>query len=634
MSITSVIKKDLKVYTRHEKTVLLIFIAPILIMTLIGSVFSGGSEEKLKDITLGVGGGSEAGRDIIEELNRSGMFRIIEENTTDPAVIETGVRTGKYSAGIFVPPDESQALKLYIDNSRIQVAPVISTVFITTTEKMSYELTLGFISRLWSDLAQMESELEPLREGVVQINESIAGLNSSTGNVLSSLNEINVSDLNSSVTDMKIKLRQMQEELNITAYEINFTRKEIADLDANVSSIYNDSASLRDELKIVVDNIASTDAALLGLQTDLQQTYDTTCSGPNTPQCISLDNSIAQIRDTRSLLGEKTAPVTSLYHNLENVAQTSTDLHEKLEMTDERLEHMQESINNYTQDISHINESVDDIQFAVLHLEHVMGQSRNVSSQMENLTVEVTESSSDLVNEIDRTRDVLNEIIAKSPSVIAAPIRLDRVAVFKGKSNLDFLMPGIISIVLMFISFLLASITIVQERASKTLVRTLLTPLSLEEFIIAKTIALILIALLQGIIMIIVAFALYDVVIPFTQWGNLFLVILVYSASFIGIGMAVATFAESENTAMLSSLVLSIPMLFLCGIFFPFETMPPLMAKLGGALPITMGIRALDSVLIYQAGPEVLTGHLAPLLGYGFAGLGLAYLLLRREVRD
>jgi ABC-2 type transport system permease protein len=134
--------------------------------------------------------------------------------------------------------------------------------------------------------------------------------------------------------------------------------------------------------------------------------------------------------------------------------------------------------------------------------------------------------------------------------------------------------------------------------------------------------------------MVIVAFVFYGVVVPSSQWGMLFLIILVYSAAFIGIGMALATYSESENTAMLSSLVLGIPMLFLSGIFFPFETMPELMVRLGNALPITMGIRAFDSVLIYNEGFDAFAGYLVPLLGYGIAGIGLAYFLLRKEVMD
>jgi ABC-2 type transport system permease protein len=268
----------------------------------------------------------------------------------------------------------------------------------------------------------------------------------------------------------------------------------------------------------------------------------------------------------------------------------------------------------------------------VITLGEVKEQSADTSQKLEQLSTGMANSTASLALEIEKTKGVINEVTTKSPTAIAAPVTMEMEKVFKDKSQLEFLMPGIISIVLMFISFMLASITIIQERSQKTLVRTLLTPLSLEEFLFAKTFALILIALLQGIIMVIVAFLLYGVLIPVSQWGALFLVILVYSASFIGIGMALATLADSENTAMLLSLVLSIPMLFLCGMFFPFETMPPLMAWLGNALPITMGIRALDSVLIYQQGSDVLLGYLMPLLGYGVAGLGLAYVLLRREV--
>jgi ABC-2 type transport system permease protein len=246
----------------------------------------------------------------------------------------------------------------------------------------------------------------------------------------------------------------------------------------------------------------------------------------------------------------------------------------------------------------------------------------------------MNKSSSNLVSEIDRTKSILGDVIKNSPTSIAAPIKLEREPVFKDRAYLDFLMPAIVSIVLMFISFMLASITIVQERTKKTLLRTLLTPLSLGEFIFAKTCALILIAMLQGIILLIVAYIFYGILIPPGQMGQLFLVILVYSVAFIGIGMAIATFAESENTAMLTSLVLSIPMLFLCGVFFPFEIMPQLMVQIGNALPITMGIRALDSVLIYREGFDVLAGFLAPLLFYGIAGLGLAYTLLRNQIID
>lgn len=628
----SVLRKDLKVYIRHRKTLLLIFIAPILIMILIGSVFSGAPGEGLKDVKLGVGGGQ--GKSIVEELNSSKMFIIVNENTKDPAVIREGVRKGKYSAGIFIPENETQAMQLYLDNSKIQIAPVISTVFLTTTEKISYEITFGFITKLWKSLGQMEAELDPLKKGVLQVNGSIGSLNKDTRNVLASMDDIDVADLNDSISVMKNTLDLMKTDLGRSAIEINATRNEIRELDKNVSSIYNDSSALRDDLKFVIDNIDSTDATLLDIQTGLQGTYDTTCTGPSTPQCISLSNTIRQVQDSRALLLEKTARIRSLHSSLSNIAQKSSELHEKLQETDERLEAMQGSIINYVVEISRIHGNISNIETAINALGNVKNQSAAVSFQMDGLANETSNSTVSLVSDIDSTKDMLGEVMAKSPGSIAAPVRLERDSVFRDRTNLDFLMPGIISIVLMFISFLLASITIVQERAKKTLIRTLMTPLSLRGFILEKTTALILIAMLQGIIMVVVAFVFYRIVIPVDQLPQLFLVILVYSAAFIGIGMALATFAESENTAMLLTLVLSIPMLFLSGVFFPFETMPQLMISLGNALPITMGIKALGSVLIYQEGLDVLSGYLMPLLAYGIAGLGTAYLLLRKEVME
>jgi len=47
-----------------------------------------------------------------------------------------------------------------------------------------------------------------------------------------------------------------------------------------------------------------------------------------------------------------------------------------------------------------------------------------------------------------------------------------------------------------------------------------------------------------------------------------------------------------------------------------------------------MGIRALEAVLIYQKGFDAFYVYLIPLLVYGLAGIGTAYILLRKEITD
>ena len=61
---------------------------------------------------------------------------------------------------------------------------------------------------------------------------------------LSRLDEINVTRMNQSINMMKTTLDQMGIDLSRTSVDINTTRNDILELDKNVSSIYNDSASL------------------------------------------------------------------------------------------------------------------------------------------------------------------------------------------------------------------------------------------------------------------------------------------------------------------------------------------------------------------------------------------------------
>ncbi|MBW6471028.1 MAG: hypothetical protein K0A90_07390, partial [Methanosarcinaceae archaeon] len=226
-------------------------------------------------------------------------------------------------------------------------APIISTVFLTTTEKLSYELTFGFISRLWTNLGVMESQLIPLKDRILLINGSISDLNRSTQDVLVSMGSINVSSLNESVATMKNTIELMQNDLDRTAIDISVTQGEIYELDKNVTSIYEDSTELRNDLKFVIDSIDSADVSLLSIQTTLEATYESTCVNSENAQYISLANTIQQIKDSRALLLERTGHIRSLYSNLANVAQTSSQLHEKLNQTELRLQSMQKSITNY-----------------------------------------------------------------------------------------------------------------------------------------------------------------------------------------------------------------------------------------------------------------------------------------------
>ncbi len=632
MRMLAIVKKDLKIYLRQKKTLLLIILCPVLIMLLVGSVFSGAPKVGLRGVSLGVSGAdTPMGRAIIESISQEDVFTLVQETTLTPEEMEERVKSGKYSAGIVLPKNETDALKLYIDNSKLGVVPIVSTVFIIATEKMSFEITLEFIEALWSSLEEMEAHMVPLGEEVVKVRDNIIEINSDAGEIMDSLEEMDIEGLNASVIQMKATLENMKDEIGVTRAELNGTQGEISELNDTVSSIEGDSNELRSELGIVVGNINATDAALLDLQTGLESVYDTTCLNQTfNPSCISTLATINQIKSTRVLLKNRTSKIVSLYDNLGKVGDTSAELQTKLEEMDTRLQKMDESMEGYIEKLDDIKGNISGIESAVENLDRIREDSTQTFSEVDALTEQINTSSEELLQNIKSTQDMLSEVTGRSPSEVAAPVRLERVNAFKTKSNLDFLMPGIIAIVLMFVCFLLASITIIQEKTRGTLIRTMNSPLTLTELLIGKTAGLLMIALLQGVILVAMAFAIYGVSLTSGQVIPLLEGIFVYSASFIAIGMVLAAFADSENTAMLSSLVLSIPMLFLCGVFYPFEMMPEAMAAFGTFLPITIGVEIFRDILIYNR--AIAVESLSVLIGYFILALGVAYFQMRREI--
>jgi ABC-type multidrug transport system permease subunit/prefoldin subunit 5 len=634
LRVFSIAQKDLKIYLRQRKTLALMILTPVLIMVIVGSVFSGGAERGLKNVKLAVSGGqTPEGARILESLSRGGMFTI-EELETTPSEMEALVRGGAYSAGMILPANQSVPLRLFLDDSKFQVAPVISTVFLTVTEKVSFEITLAFMEELWENLQQMEGQMDPLSREVRMVNATISEISRDVEQIEGSMSALNLSGLRISIGEMERALDEMEAELNQSRKDLNHTREEMVRLNSTVGEIHVESSELRDEIRGVVESINATDQALLEIQKDLQNVYDGTCVNRTAfdPQCVSLEQTLKQVNSTRDLLHQRTGRITDFYRNLNAVAEGSADLQRTLGEIDGRLERMDRSMASYLARVSDLREEIRPIDEAISELEGISQRTSATFQEVSRLSLEINRNADELVAALEESKKTLGEVVAKPPIAVISPIDLEKFGVFAERSYLDFLLPSIIGIVLMFVCLLLASITIVQEKGNGTLLRTLLAPIHLHELLLGKMIALLPIALLQAVILVGIARFVYGIEVPLENVTPLVEGVLIYSASFSAIGMALATFADSENTAMLSSLVLSVPMLFLNGTFFPFEMMPPGMATVGRALPISLGIDLFQGILLYGRG--IPPGTASALGAYLLGAYGVAYIQMRRLAVD
>ena len=195
----------------------------------------------------------------------------------------------------------------------------------------------------------------------------------------------------------------------------------------------------------------------------------------------------------------------------------------------------------------------------------------------------------------------------------------------------DFVAPGIIAMTVMMSVMTGLPAAISEERESGTLDGMMVAPISRLSVILGKTLAQIARGLLQGLIIIVIAVALFGVTIH----GSILLVfalLLLCVFSFVGLGIVLTSFTKDQETAVMLMTTIMFPMMFLSGVFFPIEQMPWYMQSLSNCLPLTYVANALRKVMVLGADVSMITTELAILIGFGTVMIAIAVPVFKRAM--
>ena len=139
---------------------------------------------------------------------------------------------------------------------------------------------------------------------------------------------------------------------------------------------------------------------------------------------------------------------------------------------------------------------------------------------------------------------------------------------------IDFFVPGILAMSIMNSGVIGLSTTFVSYREKGILRRMKVTPFSLTSFILARITTNLIISVLQAVILVGLGKLLYDM----TLRGNLILILLtiiVGGLAFLAIGFALSGIARNTETAASYANLVTFPMMFLAGTFFPSTPCQP-----------------------------------------------------------
>ncbi|WP_323737273.1 ABC transporter permease [Methanosphaera sp. ISO3-F5] len=180
---------------------------------------------------------------------------------------------------------------------------------------------------------------------------------------------------------------------------------------------------------------------------------------------------------------------------------------------------------------------------------------------------------------------------------------------------IDYLLPGVLAMTMFMSSMLGLGNSIAGERERGELARLFMTPTSISSVISGKIISQVVKEMLRAIILIISAIVIFNVVIN----GNMLLLLLVMLLSvlcFVGFGMMISATSKTQEDYIQIVMPIAMPMMFICGVFFPKETMPWLLQKVSYILPLTYSNDAFRAVMLQGAGIEAVAIDLLVLLAF------------------
>jgi ABC-2 type transport system permease protein len=196
----------------------------------------------------------------------------------------------------------------------------------------------------------------------------------------------------------------------------------------------------------------------------------------------------------------------------------------------------------------------------------------------------------------------------------------------------EFMIPGVVAMLLLVITTNLSSMGIVREKELGTLEQLNVTPLARWELIVGKLLPYGMLGMID--VVLVTAFAVLWFEIPIA--GSLVLLFatsLIYLLTTLGLGLFISTISDTQQQSMMTATFFFLtPMLYLSGFIFPIENMPAAIQPLTYLIPLRYFIIIVRGIFLKGVGIAVLWPEILALLAWGIGILTLAVLRSRKTL--
>jgi len=231
-------------------------------------------------------------------------------------------------------------------------------------------------------------------------------------------------------------------------------------------------------------------------------------------------------------------------------------------------------------------------------------------------------------------RDILIERrMRMGAHMIAIPSVEDRTRIWYNPElrSVNYMVPGVLAMILMVVTTILTSLAIVREREIGTLEQLIVTPIKATELMIGKTIPFVAIGFIDMTLIMLVARLWFHVPMA----GSvllLYALAAIFLPTSLGLGLFISTVSRTQQQATMTSFFINMPSMLLSGFMFPIANMPKVVQMITYVIPMRYFLEIVRGIFLKGVGIDVLWPQALALLILGVTILSFSAMRFHKRM--
>lgn len=622
-----IVRKEIKLIIRAKTSSLVMIFGPLVLIILIGLAFAGSGLTGIK-----IGLYSEADKTttdyIFSKLQKSPTmakqagddFKIYNTNSKDDCI--NAVQNGKYHICMHVMQNKvnnQTVVNLYADFSKMELAWLIIRTITTkveeTSDSISYNITANLLSGLRDASLQVSENtylLDSMGEEGMQMQARLENIKSEISSFSMDPN-ISTKDVDSYLVMIDSNKQKLEDLGQTTQSASQLSQEKISQISNVLNTI---DASIADVKTALTDFTVEAEKRVEELKVAQAQLEQKVTSPEYQAQATPAENEAAlnsiyaleqQIQATQDVVHQaqvmlnQTTPIEKTFSDVslkvdeanKTIAGKINDLEKMRLSAMSDLNNVEKKLNDAKDKLNSTMKKIDDAKKMQSDLDKTFGE----------VNVSLAKSLANLKTFGDQSKKFggeLYKIAGLDPETLINPVYVRVKPLSAVSSKVIYLFPTLVALIVMFVSIMLASTLVINEKKASASFRNFITPNQDHLFIIGTFISALLIVMFQAVIMVMVGVLMFR--IPTSTLPFVFLAVAIAASVFILIGMIVGYVFRSSETGTMFSIGSIILMMSYSPVFVPLEAMPKFASFAAQYNPFTIIEGTLKILMIKNFG--------------------------------